>query len=89
MATDGGASNAQSTSITVTVDILDINDNDPVFTNLPRTISVPENQPAGTVFTVKVCDVECIDPCDFNSFGNEFELIKSLTLKPPLVHLNW
>ncbi len=57
IATDGGASNAQSNSVTVTVNILDVNDNDPVFTNLPVTINVPENQPAGTVFTVKVCDL--------------------------------
>ncbi|XP_065063594.1 protocadherin Fat 4-like isoform X2 [Rhopilema esculentum] len=56
IATDGGGSNAKTTSATVRINVLDINDNYPEFDNLPTTISVPENQAAASIFTVKASD---------------------------------
>ena len=54
IATDGGGVNAKTTSATVQINVLDVNDNYPEFDNLPTTISVPENQAAASIFTVKV-----------------------------------
>eukprot|EP00794_Sanderia_malayensis_P011811 gene11811-13035_t len=55
-ATDGGGLNAKSSTVIVTIYVTDINDNDPVFTNLPQTVFVPENQPGQKIFTVKATD---------------------------------
>ena len=53
-ATDGGGNNKKSASANIKVEIIDVNDNDPSFTNLPNKIYVPENKPAGKIYTVKV-----------------------------------
>ena len=53
-ATDGGGSSSKTSSAIIKVEVIDVNDNDPVFTNLPTRIVVPENSPAGRIFTVKV-----------------------------------
>ena len=54
LATDGGGSNSRTSSAMIRIEVIDDNDNDPVFTNLPTRIVVPENSPAGRIFTVKV-----------------------------------
>ena len=57
-ATDGGGSNSKTSNANIKIEILDVNDNDPVFTNLPARIFVPENKPPGRIFTVRVsCSV--------------------------------
>ncbi|XP_014848327.1 PREDICTED: cadherin-23 isoform X2 [Poecilia mexicana] len=46
-----------SASTTVSVNLLDLNDNDPTFLNLPSVAEVPEGLPIGTsVFRVQVVD---------------------------------
>lgn len=44
-----GAVDPRRTTITLQVDIIDINDNSPVFSEPTYTVNVPENRPAGTV----------------------------------------
>lgn len=44
-----GAVDPRRTSLILQVDITDINDNSPVFSQSTYTVNVPENRPAGTV----------------------------------------
>ncbi|XP_026133814.1 protocadherin-15-like isoform X3 [Carassius auratus] len=44
-----GAVDPRRTTITLLVEVTDINDNSPVFSQLIYTVNVPENTPAGTV----------------------------------------
>ena len=44
-ATDGTFTNA----VTISVNVSDVNDNPPIFTNLPTTLTVSEDTPVGTV----------------------------------------
>ncbi|XP_068597669.1 cadherin-23 [Brachionichthys hirsutus] len=57
-AVDGGTPPLRaSASTTVFVNLLDLNDNDPTFLNLPSTAEVPEGLPIGSsVFRVQVAD---------------------------------
>ncbi|NWZ13071.1 PCD15 protein, partial [Agelaius phoeniceus] len=48
-ATDGAVDPRRST-LTLSIKVLDIDDNSPVFTNASYTVCVPENLPPGTVF---------------------------------------
>ena len=54
IATDGGGFNARSDTATITVTILDLNDNFPTFQNLPNTVTVPENENGKRIFTIQV-----------------------------------
>lgn len=44
-----GAVDPRRTTITLLVEVTDINDNSPVFSQPIYTVNVPENTPAGTV----------------------------------------
>lgn len=44
-----GAVDPRRTTVTLLVEVTDINDNSPVFSQATYTVSVPENTPAGTV----------------------------------------
>lgn len=47
-----------SASTTVSVNLLDLNDNDPTFLNLPFVAEVPEGLPVGTsFFRVKIREI--------------------------------
>ncbi|XP_075469049.1 protocadherin-15 isoform X1 [Ascaphus truei] len=48
-ATDGAVDPRRST-ITLAINVIDIDDNSPVFTNVSYTVTVPENMMPGTVF---------------------------------------
>nr|XP_015202388.1 PREDICTED: protocadherin-15 isoform X4 [Lepisosteus oculatus] len=45
-----GAVDPRRTTITLSIRVLDIDDNSPVFSQSSYTVSLPENSPAGTVF---------------------------------------
>ncbi|XP_069097078.1 protocadherin-15 [Pleurodeles waltl] len=48
-ATDGGV-DPRSSAITLSINVLDIDDNSPVFTNASYAVTVPENVSPGTIF---------------------------------------
>lgn len=45
-----GASDPRQTTTTLSVEILDIDDNSPVFSQTSYIVNLPENSPVGTVF---------------------------------------
>ncbi|XP_078716087.1 cadherin-23 [Lampetra fluviatilis] len=57
-AVDGGDGNDQKTGIaTVNITLLDVNDNDPAWRDLPYAVTIVENTPGGTdIFTVSAAD---------------------------------
>ncbi|NXA43465.1 PCD15 protein, partial [Eudromia elegans] len=90
-ATDGAADPRRST-LTLAVQVLDIDDNSPVFTNSSYTVCVPENLPPGTVFlqieakdvdlgsnvTYRIRTQEALQYFTLNKYTGELSLQKSL-----------
>ena len=54
VATDDADIYPNTATITVTINVNDVNDNAPVVTNLPNEVEVEENVDSVVVFTVKV-----------------------------------
>ena len=65
----------QAATATVTVKILDVNDNDPEFVNTPFEFNVTEEQPGNTF--VGIISVRCMGPVFFLFF---FSLVYLNTL---------
>ncbi|XP_038599301.1 protocadherin-15 [Tachyglossus aculeatus] len=90
-ATDG-AVHPRRSALTLTIKVLDIDDNSPVFTNSSYTVTVPENLPAGTIFLqIEAKDVDLGSNVSYrirssevkhyfalDPFSGELSLLKSL-----------
>ncbi|XP_069467342.1 protocadherin-15 isoform X2 [Ambystoma mexicanum] len=90
-ATDGG-SDPRSSTITLSIKVLDIDDNSPVFTNASYAVTVPENLSPGTIFlqveardadltsniTYRIRTLEATELFALNPMTGELSLIKPL-----------
>ncbi|KAH8322014.1 hypothetical protein KR059_000394 [Drosophila kikkawai] len=80
-ASDSALDNRLSSLATISINVIDIQDQPPVFTNAPYSATVPENTPAGvSILTVKATDGDVGIPRDiFLSLEDEpfghFELV--------------
>lgn len=64
-----GAVDPRRTTLTLSIQVMDIDDNSPVFSQQTYVVNVPENSPVGTVIlklSVSVCVLSCLflfHPC--------------------------
>ncbi|XP_069609642.1 protocadherin-15 [Ranitomeya imitator] len=92
VATDGAITDPRRSTITLAINVIDIDDNSPVFTNAPYAVSVPENMTPGTVFlqvqakdadlganvTYRIRTPEVLQLFQINSSSGEISLLKPL-----------
>ncbi|KAM9325027.1 protocadherin-15 [Gastrophryne carolinensis] len=91
-ATDSAPTDLRRSTITLTIKVMDIDDNSPVFTNASYSVSVPENMMPGTVFlqvmakdadlganvTYRIRSQEVLQLFTINSSTGEISLLKPL-----------
>ncbi|KAJ8250520.1 hypothetical protein COCON_G00224420 [Conger conger] len=74
-----GAVDPRRTAITLSVEVLDIDDNSPVFSQASYTANLPENSPAGTVFLqLSAVDVDLDSNVTYQIRTEEAKLLFSI-----------